>query len=128
MCCGPGDSAYNRGKRRAPGSPDARCSKRSGDVQTARARVAAGLGTRQSPACADAETVNADKWSSNVYVAAVCKIATNRAGSESTTGPTAVASAAASVAEAAVTAENLQLLEEADTMCFEALHEHYVAQ
>jgi len=54
-------------------------------------------------------------------------IATYRAGSESTTGPTAVASAAASVAEAAVTAENLQLLEEAEMMCLEALLEDYVA-
>jgi len=54
-------------------------------------------------------------------------MATYRAGSESTTGPTAVASAAAFVAEASVTAENLQLHEEAEMMCLEAVLKDYVA-
>ena len=62
---GPGDSAFNLGKRRAPAPANARCAKRPSDMRTPRARAAAGMGTRQSAAFAATASANADKWASN---------------------------------------------------------------
>jgi len=118
---GPGDLAFNRGKRRASAAADARCAKRPDDLRTARARIAAGRGTRQSAACAATSRANADKWASNVYRAAVCKIASYRAGP----GLAGGAAAAASAAEAAAVAENQALLERAEAICLEALLEDW---
>jgi len=118
---GPGDLAFNRGKRRASAAADALCAKRPDDLRTARARIAAGRGTRQSAACAATSRANADKWASNVYRAAVCKIATYRAGPGLADG----AAAAASAAEAVAAAENQALLERAEAICLEALLEEW---
>jgi len=118
---GPGDLVFNRGKRWASAAADARCAKRPEDLRTARARIAAGRGTRQSAACAATSRANADKWASNVYRAAVCKIATYRAGP----GLAGGAAAAASAAEAAAVAENQALLERAEAICLEALLEDW---
>jgi len=90
-------------------------------MRTAPARVAAGLGTRQSDSCAATSSTNADKWATNVYLAAVSKIATYRAGP----GYAAAPAAAASAAEAAAAAENEALLERAEATCLETLLEEW---
>jgi len=118
---GPGESAFNRGKRRASAAPNARCAKRPSDMRTARAREAAGLGTRQSDFCAATSSTNADKWATNVYLAAVSNIVTYRAGPGYAAGP----AAAASAAEAAAAAENEALLERAEATCLDALLEEW---
>ena len=118
---GPGDSAFNRGKRRAPAPTNARFAKRPSEMRTTRARAAAGLGTRQSAACAATASANAEKWASNIYLAAVSKIARYRAGPGFSTGPTA----AAAVAEAAAAAEIEALLGTAEETCSEALLEDW---
>jgi len=114
---GPGDSAFNLGKRRAPAPANARCVKRPSDMRTTRARAAAGLGTRQPSACAAAASANAEKWASNIYLSAVSKMARYRAGPGFSTGPTA----AAAVAEAAAAAEIEALLGTAEETCSEVL-------
>lgn len=118
---GPGDAAFNRGKRRASATPNARCAKRAGDLRTVRARVEAGLGTRQSAACAVTADTNAEKWANNVYLAAVCKITTYRDSPRSALGPAAAAEAVDVVA----TAENEALLQRSEDICMEALLEDW---
>jgi len=114
---GPGDAAFNRGKRRAPAAPNARCARRPSDMRTTRARAAAGFSTRQSAAKTGA---NADKWATNVYLAVV-KIGNYRAGTTSAAG----ASAELSAAEAAAAVENEALLERAEATCLEAFIEDW---
>jgi len=118
---GPGDSAFNRGKRRAPAPANARCAKRPSDLRTTRARAAAGMGTRQSAAFAATASANADKWASNIYLAAVSKIRRYRAGPGFSTGP----AAAAAAADAAAAAENEALLGTGEATCLESLLEDW---
>jgi len=116
---GQSDAKFNRRKRRASATPNARCAKRAGDLRIVRARVEAGLRTRQSAVCAVTADANADKWANNVYLAAVCKITTYRASPRSALGPAAAAEAVDVVA----TAENKALLQRAEDTCMEALLE-----
>jgi len=118
---GPGDISFNRGKRRASAAADARCAKRPDDLRTARARIAACRGTCQSAACAATSRANADKGASIVYRAAVCKIATYRAGP----GLSLEAAAAESEVDAVAAAKNQALPERAEAICPEALLEEW---
>ena len=118
---GPGDAAFNRGKRRAPAAPNARCAKSLSVMRTTRARPATGVSTRQSAACVATEGANAEKWATNVYLAAVVKIGNYRTGTTSAAG----ASAEVSAAEAAAAAENEALLERAEGTILEALLEDW---
>jgi len=117
----PGNAAFNRGKRRPSATPNARCAKRAGDLRTVRARVEAGLGTRQSAVCAVTADTNAEKWANNFYLAAVCEITTYRDSPRSAPGPAAAAEAVDVVA----TAENEALLQRAEDICMEALLEDW---
>ena len=118
---GPGDVALNRGKRRAPATPNERCAKRAGVLRTVGARVEAGLDTRQPAACAVTADTNAEKWANNVYLAAVCKNTTYRASPRSALGPAAASGAVDVVA----TAENEALLHRAEDSCMEVLPEDW---
>jgi len=116
---GPGDSKWNRGKRRASAAPNARCAKRPENLRVVRARISDGLGTRQSASCAATAGKNADKWASNIYLSVVSKIVTFRGATRSDRGP----AAAGYVANAAAAAENEALLRAAEKIFLEALVE-----
>ena len=117
----PGDAAFNRGKRRASTTPNARCAKSAGDLPTVRARVETGFGTRQSAESAVTAHTSAKKWDNNVYLAAVYKITTYLASPRSALGPAAAAEAVGVVA----TGENEALLQQAEDICMKALLEDW---
>jgi len=79
------------------------------------------MGTRQSAAFAATASANADKWASNIYLAAVSKIRRYRAGPGFSTGP----AAAAAAADAAAAAENEALLGTGEATCLESLLEDW---
>lgn len=84
---GPGDAAFNLGKRRAPAAANARCATRAGDMRTTRARVAAGTATGQSAACVERASEDMAKWASDVHAAAVTKVAARRHRVGAAAGP-----------------------------------------
>jgi len=95
---GPGDIAFNRGKRRASAAADTQFANRPDHLRTAPAQIATGRDMRQSAACVATSRANAEKWNSNVYRAAICRIATYRAGAGLAGGVAAAASAAGAAA------------------------------
>jgi len=119
---GPGNLAFNRGKRRATAAVDARCAKKLNDLRTARDQIGYCRGARQSTACAATSLANAENWASNVYQAAVGMITTYRAGAALANK----AAVAISAAEAAVAAETQALLERAEEACMKALLQEWI--
>jgi len=86
VCRGPGDSTFNRGKRRAPAAPNTRCANRPGDLRTVQARISTGLGTRQAASCEATAGKSADKWASNILSSAVSRTVTHRGATRSDRG------------------------------------------